>query len=137
MPPVVRMPVGRSVVDNLAKGGLAAPIDLMTGEICGPAIQKCHQLGIRRFDRHPDTGQPFRGTPIPMWQQVLSVAIRAHLTFPSIHFVGWDVAILPEGPVLVEGNPIFSTDLTVLPHGLALSDTQYIPYYIHHWETCR
>ena len=134
MPSVVRMPAGRCVVDNLARGGLAAPIDLTTGEICGPAIQKDPQLGIRRLDRHPDTGQPLRGTPIPMWQQALSVATRAHLAFPSIHFVGWDVAILPDGPVLVEGNPIFDTDLTVLPHGLTLSDTQYIPYYIHYWE---
>jgi hypothetical protein len=49
--------------------------------------------------------------------------------------------ILQDGPVLVEGNCPFDTDLTVLPHGLTLSDTQFIPYYNYHWarpvsQTC-
>jgi hypothetical protein len=129
------MPTGCSIVDNLAQGGLAAPIDLATGTICGPAVQKDYYgVGLRSIDKHPDSGQEFFGFAIPQWTEALDLARRAHASFPSVHFVGWDIAILQEGPALVEANAIFNTDLTVLPHRLTLSDTQFIPYYNYHWH---
>jgi hypothetical protein len=132
MPPVIRMPAGRSVVDNFHSDGLAAPIDLATGTICGPALQKDKRLGVISTDRHPDTGQEFMGFPIPMWTEAVDLARRAHETFPSLHFIGWDIAILQDRPILVEGNAPWDCDLTILPHGLTPSDTQFIPYYNHH-----
>lgn len=134
MPPVIRMPSGRLIADNLAQGGLAAPIDLATGVICGPALQKHNRLGVTFTDRHPDTRQELKGFHIPMWNEAIDVALRAHKVFKSVHFVGWDVAILQDGPVLLEGNAIMDLDLTVLPHGMTLSDTQFIPYYNHYWN---
>ena len=133
MPPVIRMPTGRSAADNWAQGGLAAPINMATGTICGPALQKDNCLGVISIDRHPDTGQKLEGFPIPMWIEAVDLARQAHETFPLVHFIGWDIAILQHGPVLVEANVGFDTDLTVLPHGLSLSDTQFIPYYNFHW----
>ena len=133
MPPAVRMPAGRMVVDNFSQGGLAAPIDLTTGTICGPAVQKHNRLGMVSTDKHPDSGQEFKGFPIPMWSEAVDLARRAQETFPSVHFIGWDIAVLQDGPVLVEGNAWFGTDATLLPHGLTLSDTQFIPYYNYHW----
>jgi hypothetical protein len=80
------------------------------------------------LEKHPDSDQLFEGFAIPMWSEAVDLARRAHETFPSMHFIGSDIAILQDGPVLVEGNFPFDTDLTVLPHGLTLSDTQFIPY---------
>ena len=128
------MPAGLLIVDNLAQGGLAAPLDPVNGTICGCALQKHDRLGVIYFNQHPTTGQVFSGFQVPMWKEAVELAIQAHHTFPSIHFVGWDIAILPKGPVLVEGNALFDTDLTVLPHGLALADTPFIPTYNHHWK---
>ena len=134
LPPVICMPAGRLVVDNFSQGGLAAPIDFATGTICGPAVQKDNHLGLISTNRHPDTGQEFNGFLIPMWSEAVELARRAHQeTFPSMQFIGWDIAILQDGPVFVEGNFPFDTDLTVLPHGLTLSDTQFIPCYNYHW----
>lgn len=133
MPPVIRMPAGRSVIDNFAQGGMAAPIDLASGTICGPAIRRDSCLGLLSLDKHPDSGQEFKGFKIPMWTEAIDLARRAHETFPSLCFVGWDIAILQDRPLLVEGNAIFHTHLTVLPHGLTLADTQFIPYYNYHW----
>jgi hypothetical protein len=39
LPPVIRMPVGDAIADNIAQGGLAAPIDVASGRISGPAIR--------------------------------------------------------------------------------------------------
>jgi hypothetical protein len=132
MPPAIRMPIGQAIVDNIAQGGLAAPIDLATGEICGPAIQKHKAIGISRFEKHPDTGAHFAGTQLPCWREVLDLAKQAHAAFPSMPFVGWDIAILREGPVVLEGNAWWDVDLTLLPHRILLSETQFIPYYNHH-----
>jgi hypothetical protein len=133
MPPVIRMPAGRSVVDNFAQNGLAAPIDLATGTVCGKAIQMDNCLGLISTDKHPDTCKPFEGFCIPRWIEAVQLACQAHQTFSSLPFIAWDIAILQDGPVLVEGNPIFHTRVTLLPHGLTLSDTQFIPYYNYHW----
>jgi putative polysaccharide biosynthesis protein len=135
MPPVIRVPKGRLVVDSFSQGGLAAPIDLATGIICGPALQKDNRLGAIWLEEHPDTGQKFQGFPVPMWTKAVQLARLAHKTFPFLHFIAWDIAILGDGPVLVEGNSVFGIDLTVLPHRLSLSDTQFIPYYNYHWAS--
>ena len=133
MPPVIRMPAGRSIVDNFAQNGLAAPIDLATGTVCGAAVQMDNYLGQISTEKHPDSGQVFIGFCIPSWTEAVHLARRAHQTFSSLPFIAWDIAILQDGPVLVEGNPIFHTHVTLLPHGLTLSDTQFIPYYNYHW----
>ena len=133
MPPVIRVPTGRLVVDNFSQGGLAAPIDPASGTICGPAVQKDNRLGALWLEEHPDTGQKFEGFPVPLWTEAAELARLAHKTFPSLYFIAWDIAVLQDGPVLVEGSSVFGTDLTVLPHRLSLSDTQFIPYYNYHW----
>lgn len=132
LPPAIRMPIGQAIVDNIAQGGLAAPVDITTGKICGPAIQKDKAIGVSRFEKHPDTGVNLVGTQLPCWREVLDLAKQAHLAFPSMPFVGWDIAILKDGPVVLEGNSWWDVDLTILPHRISLSDTQFIPYYNYH-----
>jgi Sugar-transfer associated ATP-grasp len=132
LPASIRMPIRHAIVDNIAQGGLAAPIDLATGEITGPAIQKDKGVGVSRFEKHPDTGANLVGIKLPVWEKVLALAIQAHGMFPSMPFVGWDIAILRDGPVVLEGNSWWDVDLSILPHRMCLSDTQFIPYYNFH-----
>ena len=49
-----------------------------------------------------------------------------------MRFVGWDIAVLDRWPVLLKGNALWDLDLTVLPHRIGISDTQFIPHYNHH-----
>ncbi len=134
LPPVIRMPMGRSIVDSQWQGGLAAPIDLASGRICGPAVRLDKMLGITRTERHPDTGAEIAGFELPYWDRAVELARRAHLAFPSLPFVGWDVAILQDHPVILEGNILWSTDLTLLPHGISLADTQFVSYCNFHLD---
>ena len=135
MPLVIRVGAGRIAAANLTQGGLAAPIDRTTGTICGAAMYYHDLLGVAFKDRHPDSGRRFSGFPIPMLEEAIALGLRAHQAFASLHFIGWDVAVAPEGPILIEGNSIPDLDLTVLPHRLTLSDTQFVPYYNHRWRS--
>lgn len=134
LPTFIRMPTGDSHVDNYAKGGLVAPVDADSGVISGPPLKKDSELGMIMVERHPDNGSLIEGHQVPLWNEALALARRAHRAFPTMVFVGWDIPILADGPILLEGNPIFDTDATLLPHDLALSDTQFIPYCNFHFR---
>jgi hypothetical protein len=98
-----RMAIGNQVVDNFHQGGLATAVDFATGEI-GIASD----LGIRPAvgwrDTHPVSGARFAGRILPHWPEVVALAVRAHEAFPGRIIVGWDVAMLADGAMIIEGN---------------------------------
>ena len=65
-------------------------------------------------------GAAITGTKLPQWDEVRELAARAHRAFSDRVLVGWDIAITPDGPVIVEGNG--SPDLDIMQrfvrHGL-------------------
>lgn len=89
------------VVDNMKAGGLIAAVDLATGAL-GPA---CKGYGGDDHHVHPVTQGPVVGRRLPDWSQALALCRRAHAeAFPDYALIGWDVALTPNGPVLIEGN---------------------------------
>ena len=56
------------------------------------------------LDAHPDTRAIITGRVIPHWDVVRALALRAHAAFAHHIFVGWDIALLEDGPCLIEGN---------------------------------
>jgi uncharacterized Zn-binding protein involved in type VI secretion len=100
----MRMAIGRNrLVDNLHAGGIAASVDLEDGML-GSASDLGADCRLGWIDRHPDSGAQIRGTKLPMWNEVRAFAVRTHKAFNDRLLVGWDIAITPDGPVLVEGN---------------------------------
>lgn len=101
---VLRMAVdARSSVDNFHAGGIAADIDIKTGRL-GYATDLGRGTGSAWHDRHPLTDAQIEGRQLPMWQQTVDLAVRAHRAFSDYALIGWDIAILEDGPSLVEGN---------------------------------
>ena len=87
-----------SVMDNRATGGLAVRVDdegVLRGDGFG------HHF---RCAAHPVTGAVFEGVRLPFWPEAVQLVLDAHNALRDIPSVGWDVAITPDGPVLVEGN---------------------------------
>lgn len=99
------------VVDNMNAGGLSAAVNVQTGEVYTDAIIK----GGGRLEKHPLTGIPFKGFQVPKWEEVKELLERVVRVTPGLGFVGWDVAITEDGPILIEGNYIPGYDLLQLP----------------------
>jgi hypothetical protein len=101
---VFRMAIGRNrTVDNFHAGGIAAAVDIETGAL-GPATDTGTDARVGWHATHPTTGARIEGRVLPFWQELIELAYRAHAVFPNRVIVGWDIAILPDGPCVVEGN---------------------------------
>ena len=98
--PGFRTGVSGSVVDNWSTGGILIPIDADTGVLRGSGRYKDGGT----VTHHPDTGIRFDGFEIPHYREAVELATRIHQDVPEIHSVGWDLAITPQGPVMIEGN---------------------------------
>lgn len=103
----LKLLAGSNVADNFHKGktgNLIAYIDRPSGRIVR-AIGSSAVAGLNRcIDEHPDTKHALVGFEIPCWDAVCDLAMRAAQHFPETRAVGWDVAISPHGPLLMEGN---------------------------------
>jgi len=115
----LRMAQGRnSIVDNFHAGGMVAKIDLRDGTL-GPATDGALALGPGRgwCDTHPDSGGRIVGRTLPYWRETVDLACRAHaLAFSDHVVIGWDIAIVHDGPRLIEGNKGPDLDLVQKSH---------------------
>lgn len=102
-----------SVVDNLAAGNLAAPIDLESGVVNGPGVYS--DISKSDVSTHPVTGVEIVGFQIPFWDETLAMCRSAALHDIRNRSIGWDVAITDEGPELIEGNHDWCKLLWQLP----------------------
>lgn len=110
---VVKMGRGGGVCDNSGQGGILCRVDMETGKICSVATDDYFHI----FSTHPDTGVVLEGYQIPLFQEALALARQAARVVPQIRHVGWDMAITPTGPAIIEGNDFPGTDLCQLaPH---------------------
>lgn len=122
---VIRIPVADSVVDSFDQEGLAATVDLGTGQ-CGPATRKRGLYPLAFWDTNPDTEAQIRGRTLPFWPETLRLAREAHDSLEcGMPIIGWDIAILEGGPVLLESNPLPGSDLAQMPTGVPLGTTVY------------
>jgi len=122
-----RMSVGESSTDNFSVGGIAAPVDLATGRL-GPGVRGDPRLLVAPVSRHPDTGAALDGSLLPYWEEAKALALRAHTRLRALACVGWDVALTPAGPVLIEGNFAPGARLAQAPSGVPLGETNYLRY---------
>lgn len=98
-----------SAADNWDKGGLSVRIDPATGAL-GRGVFKPH-YGGQWVSTHPDSGAPFVGQVVPMWDDVVALCRRAASALSGVRSVGWDVALARDGPVILEGNADWSLPL--------------------------
>lgn len=106
----VKMGRGSGVCDNSGQGGILCRVDPQSGKIISPATDDYFNV----YEKHPDTGIVLQGYQLPMVDRAVAMAKEAALVFPQVGHVGWDMAITPTGPAIIEGNEFPGTDLCQL-----------------------
>lgn len=99
------------IVDNFNSGGMVTPVDISDGRITKPAVDKAGNV----YEAHPVTGTRIIGAKIPYWQECLETVRKAAVINQDVRYVGWDIAVTPNGPVIIEGNHFPGHDIYCLP----------------------
>lgn len=91
---------GRGAVsDQMTFGGFYTMLD-ENGHALGAGYDShghVHEL-------HPDSGVRIADFQLPMIDEVTAFVDRVARVVPQVQYVGWDIVVGPDGPVLVEGN---------------------------------
>lgn len=120
----LKIATGSNVVDNFAHGStgnLLAGIDIETG-VMMPAVGSARRdwPAIVEVASHPDSGQPIAGSRVPLWDEIITTALRGQRSLPEFKTIGWDIAITTEGVVLVEANYDYDPLIIEIAYGRGL-----------------
>lgn len=94
--------------DNAHTKGIYININMETGETEGEAYNEDLEI----FDKHPFSKKELKNIKIPYFNDLISLAKKCALLFPSLTFVGWDIALTNKGFMVLEGNS--SPGLTII-----------------------
>jgi len=81
-------------------GNIEAPVDLESGRLT-PAVTGCSG---KRLREHPETGRRFEDFKVPCWSDACDIVLHGSKLLAPSRSLGWDIAITPRGPVVVEIN---------------------------------
>lgn len=120
---VWRVATGSNMTDNFVKGtagNLLADIDLRSGKV----RRVIGGVGLEQvqINEHPDTGERLVGFQLPHWKESVEVCLAAALLFPMFRFQHWDLAIGPDGPILMELNTGGSIEILQYASRIGLYD---------------
>jgi hypothetical protein len=91
---------GRGAVsDQMTFGGFYTMLD-EAGRAVGPGYDSHGHV----HEKHPDSGFPIADFQLPMIEEVKAFVDQVARVVPQVQYVGWDIVVTPDGPVLVEGN---------------------------------
>jgi hypothetical protein len=109
----------------------AVAVDLETGRLgrmCGDA----NMAPDAWWERHPKTGAVVTGRVVESWPAIAGLAMRAHRVFNGRMIIGWDLALTPEGPVVIEGNSDPDTHFLQRVHRQMIGRSRMEPLLRHH-----
>lgn len=120
---------GDRVTDNYCGGtvgNLVVNVARETGALARARRASPDGVGAEIVPAHPATGVAYEGFALPDWPALLALVRRCALAFRPLRTIGWDLALTPSGPVVVEGNRWWDppNDALLGPHppGLARHD---------------
>jgi glutathione synthase/RimK-type ligase-like ATP-grasp enzyme len=91
---------GRGAVsDQMTFGGFYTMLD-----DDGHAVGAGYDSHGHVHETHPDSGVRIADFQLPMMDEVRTFVDRVARVVPQVQYVGWDIVVTPDGPVLVEGN---------------------------------
>lgn len=99
---VIKLPQGGNIADAFWRpGNLACEVDVATGAIRTVAERTGPEITFHAD--HPQV-PGLMGMTLPHWQDLIEINARAARLFAPIRYQSTDIAITPDGPVIVELN---------------------------------
>jgi hypothetical protein len=98
-----KLPAGGNAADNFWRSGnLLAGLDLATGRV----VRAVRGKGLDQTPApcHPDTGEMLVGSHVPNWRVLVDLALRGAALVDQMTLIGWDIAPVAGGGVIVEMN---------------------------------
>jgi hypothetical protein len=103
--------------DHFSNGGLGIALS-SEGFLLPPAVRKNPFSEV--CERHPITGHMLSGFQLPYVEEIKALARQSALRIPQVRSVGWDIAVRPEGPCLIEGNNNWGAHVIQIPRNIGL-----------------
>lgn len=111
---------GNSFDDNLHSERMMAVVDLLTGAIETHGYNRT----LEEFVKHPDTEVTIKGFKIPFFNEIKRLVKEAG---EGIHgYLGWDIAVTENGPVLIEVKTHPAPDMLQIPYATERKGMRYI-----------
>lgn len=88
---------------NACADALFALVDSETGRV----LTDFFDTDGKKYSQHPKTGKSVKGYQIPFWAETLELLEKAARVVPENAYIGWDIAITPTKPTIIEGNGTF------------------------------
>ncbi|MWB99642.1 sugar-transfer associated ATP-grasp domain-containing protein [Agromyces seonyuensis] len=109
-------------IDNFSSGGMYTMLDE-----AGVAHYAAFDGESDTFAVHPGSGTSIVGFEVPRFAEAVALADRLARIVPEIPYVGWDIAITPDGPVVIEGN--YNTGVFQTKPSVSGVRTGLLPHY--------
>jgi hypothetical protein len=124
---VWKIPAAGNFADNFwRRGNLLADLDPETGTVrrairgIGPALEE--------LETHPDTGGRLLRLALPHWKATIGLALACAPIFAMLRYQSWDIAICPEGPVIIEVNTGSAFTLPQLATGRGMLSDRFAAF---------
>lgn len=88
------------IVSNCHSGGVMCHVNMKTGAVDADGFNPQGWW----IDKHPESGIKFIGFKVPFIQLLETYIKDVCKVMPNARYVGWDVAVTPNGFELIEGN---------------------------------
>lgn len=106
----LRLGLSGGAVDNFHGGTLGnalCMVDAETGVLEGVLTGRDGGFGLDQGETLPGTGVRPEGLALPDWEAARALVLSACGAFLPVRALGWDVALTPGGPVVIEANTRF------------------------------
>ncbi|NNK77821.1 MAG: hypothetical protein HKP40_03825 [Litoreibacter sp.] len=125
-----KIPAPGAMSDNSwQSGSMTAALDVETGQI--RQVRRGAGLNVEAVEWHPVSDARFPGFQIPFWIEIEDLTTRAHAMFPLFGLLGFDIAVTPDGPMVVKCSENPSHMLYQLANGEGVMNEKFMPAFAH------
>lgn len=124
----LKVPAPGEVADNHWRpGSLACDVDPATGRIA--TARSKDEFGTTAHAVHPDTGAALVGETLPSWDRIKDLARECSGVFAPTRYASVDVAVLADGPAIVEVNTGGAFNIPQLTRGRGFLTDEVLDFF--------